>query len=327
MAKARSMSAAGVALFALTASAQVPYTFSGGTAAKASEVNANFDYIWMKVFPSIASPNGNTPLGFNALGSNPTGNANTAVGNIALSSNTSASQNTGVGAGALMSNMVGSYNTAVGTNTLKLSTGAANTAVGAAALGNLVTGWDNTALGGSAGVNILLSRNVDIQNNGEPSDEGVIRIGRSDWHVRTFLAGIYGVQTGGPGTPVVIDANGQLGTISSSRRFKQDIRDLGADSADLRKLRPVAFRYKQPQSDGSRPLHYGLIAEEVAEVYPGLVAYDRDSKEPQTVLYQELPVMLLNELNKQRMETEKQRQTVEELRREVEKLKASLGRR
>jgi hypothetical protein len=100
---------------------------------------------------------------------------------------------------------------------------------------------------------------------------------------------------------VVIDSNGQLGTTSSSRRFKEDIEDMGAASRDLMRLRPVTYRYKQPFADGSKPIQYGLIAEEVAEVYPDLVAHSADGK-IETVKYQVLDSMLLNELQRQQAE-------------------------
>jgi hypothetical protein len=83
------------------------------------------------------------------------------------------------------------------------------------------------------------------------------------------------VTTGGKGAAVLVDSNGQLGTVSSSRRLKYDIQNMGEASGDLLKLRPVTFRYKQAQDDGSHPLQYGLIAEEVADVYPGLVQWNR----------------------------------------------------
>ena len=93
---------------------------------------------------------------------------------------------------------------------------------------------------------------------------------------------------------VVIDSNGQLGTVSSSRRFKDDIADMDAASSALMKLRPVTFHYKTDQNPAGRTLQYGLIAEEVAEVYPGLVAHSADGQ-IETVMYQFLPPMLLNE--------------------------------
>ena len=97
---------------------------------------------------------------------------------------------------------------------------------------------------------------------------------------------------------VVVDSNGQLGTISSSRRFKEDIQDMGDASSGLMRLRPVTFHYKQPYQDGSKPIDYGLIAEEVAEVYPDLAVKGADGQ-IETVQYQKLVPMLLNELQKQ----------------------------
>ena len=81
---------------------------------------------------------------------------------------------------------------------------------------------------------------------------------------RTFIAGIYNV---GPlnGTAVYIDSNGQLGTSVSSQRFKDDIRDMRAESDALYTLRPVAFKYK-PEIDDTGTAQFGLVAEEVEKV-------------------------------------------------------------
>jgi hypothetical protein len=102
---------------------------------------------------------------------------------------------------------------------------------------------------------------------------------------------------------VVIDSVGQVGTVSSSRRFKEDIQDMGNASNGLMNLRPVSFRYQKPFADGSKPVQYGLIAEEVAEVYPDLVAHSADGQ-IETAKYQVLDSMLLNEV--QRLNKENQ---------------------
>ncbi len=124
--------------------------------------------------------------------------------------------------------------------------------------------------------------------------------------VAAYIAGIYGANIGS-GTTVFINSNGQLGTSTSSRRFKEQIRDMGDSTNALMKLRPVTFLYKPEYDKGPRTLQYGLIAEEVAEVYPDLVAYEPDGK-PYTVKYQYLTTMLLNEMQKQyhRAETQEQ---------------------
>ncbi len=96
----------------------------------------------------------------------------------------------------------------------------------------------------------------------------------------------------------MVDSNGQLGVASSSRRFKDSIVDMGQASSKLFQLRPVTFFSKPQYDDGSRILQYGLIAEEVAKIYPDLVVYDNDGQ-PQTIRYHLLTPMLLNELIKQ----------------------------
>jgi len=100
---------------------------------------------------------------------------------------------------------------------------------------------------------------------------------------------------------VFINSSGQLGTIKSSERFKYDIQDIRTTSDRLMDLRPVSFRYKDASDDGTHPTQYGLIAEEVAKVYPDLVQYDKQGK-PFTVYYHLLTPMMLNELQKAHQE-------------------------
>ena len=109
----------------------------------------------------------------------------------------------------------------------------------------------------------------------------------------------------------MIDSNGQFGTVNSSIRFKEDVHDMAAASDGLLRLRPVTYRYKQPYADGSKPVDYGLIAEEVAEVYPDLVVKGADGQ-IQTVQYQKLTPMLLNEVQKEHKLLEQQEETVQQ---------------
>ena len=95
---------------------------------------------------------------------------------------------------------------------------------------------------------------------------------------------------------MVIDSAGQLGTVSSSRTLKQDIHDMGDTTETLMRLHPVRFRYKVHGANG--PEQYGLVAEEVAQVAPDLVATNKDG-EIETVFYDKVNAMLLNEVQKQ----------------------------
>ena len=271
---------------------------------------------------------GNVALGVGAFENNTTWCCNTAIGSFALNSNTTGFNNTASGYGALQSNTTGSSNTASGTRALvSNTTGGDNIAIGtgllAGALGNNTTGNDNIAIGVNAAINVSgsNSNNIHIGNQGSTNDSGTIRIGTLGTQTSFFAAGIRGVTTGNnDAIPVMIDSAGQLGTVSSSRRFKEDIQDMGAASHDLMRLRPVTYRYKQPFADGSKPIQYGLIAEEVAEVYPDLVAHSADGK-IETVKYQVLDSMLLNEV--QRLERENQ--SLQERLTKIEAMLASLG--
>lgn len=258
----------------------------------------------------------NTASGANALFANITGDHNTAIGSNALNSNTTGGLNTAIGESAMANSTTGSANTASGGAALaNNSTGYNNTAVGFGALNYNTTGYHNIAIGSGAGAGVSggNSNNVHIGNAGNADDSGTIRIGTPGTQTSFFAAGIRGVTTGNnDAVPVVIDSNGQLGTVSSSRRFKEDIQDMGEVSSGLMQLRPVTFRYKNPFADGSKPIQYGLIAEEVAEVYPDLVAYSADGQ-IETVKYQVLDSMLLNELQKQRQQVQQQAETIKGL--------------
>ena len=98
---------------------------------------------------------------------------------------------------------------------------------------------------------------------------------------------------------------------------------MGDASRGLLRLRPVTFRYRKPFADGSAPIQYGLIAEEVAEVYPDLVAHSADGQ-IETVKYQVLDAMLLNEVQRQQRIMQRQQRMIEQQQREIEALKAEL---
>jgi hypothetical protein len=226
-------------------------------------------------FRTLAHANGgfaNSAFGYQALANNTCGSGNTANGQAALSSNTTGVNNTANGAQALHFNTTGQSNTADGINALVENTsGTDNTAVGRSALGANSSGNNNTALGAFAGVVVTTADNV-------------ICIGHTgaNVHDSCFIGNIRGVTTGAADAiPVVIDSVGQLGTMSSSRRFKSQIEPMDKASEAIMALKPVTFHYK---SDTMNRPQFGLIAEEVAEVNPDLVVRD-DEDQVYTVRY------------------------------------------
>jgi len=239
----------------------------------------------------------------------------------------------------------GAFNTAMGTNTLwhatsagfstafgsyalsELTTGVNNTAIGYGAASNVTTGGGNIAIGYQAGSGLTLSNsdNIHIGSIGSSGDSGTIRLGTPGTQTSFFAAGVRGVTTGAAdAVAVMIDSNGQLGTVNSSRRYKEDIHDMGEWSSGLMNLRPVVFRYSQPYANGSKPIEYGLIAEEVEAVYPDLVAHLADGQ-VETVQYHKINAMLLNEVQKQHRALEDQRKQLDEQRTEIALLKARLA--
>jgi len=77
----------------------------------------------------------------------------------------------------------------------------------------------------------------------------------------------------------------------------------------------VTFRYKKPFDDGSRPVQYGLIAEEVGEVYPDLATRSGDGE-----------VELLSELQKQHATIADQKEQIRSLDERLARIEAAVGR-
>jgi hypothetical protein len=166
-----------------------------------------------------------------------------------------------------------------------------------------------------AGYNILSNNNIDIGNMGAATDNGVIRLGTQGTQTNTFVAGIYGT-VASAGTAVYVNSSGQLGTVTSSGRFKQDIQPMGRDSEVLQGLQPVRFRYRSDIDPQGTP-QFGLVAEEVQKVAPELVLHD-EKGQPYSVRYEAVNAMLLNEFLKEHSR-------VEELEARLEKLERLLN--
>jgi hypothetical protein len=237
--------------------------------------------------------NYNTADGYGALYLNQGGSSNTAIGITALLSDTNGSSNTAAGAYALYSSN-GNYNTATGAYALYYNIdGSSNTAIGDSALYN-VTGSSNVGVGSLAGADLTSgSNNIDIGSQGAPTDSGITRIGTSGLQEETFISGI--VNSKITGSAVYVTAGGQLGVLASSERYKTSIAPIGSTSEKLEQLRPVSFHLK---NDPQGEVQYGLIAEEVAKVYPELVIRG-ESGTIEGVRYDELAPLLLNEFQEQ----------------------------
>jgi transposase-like protein len=252
----------------------------------------------------------NTAVGAAALSNNTIGNGNTATGINALLSNTEGVVNTASGAAALSSNTTGSNNTAYGEEALENSNNDHNTAVGSSALRSNTTGSENTALGSFAGINVTTADHVIcIGTNGDNVSDSC------------FIGNIRGMTTANTdAVPVLIDSAGQLGTASSSRRYKTDIKPMDKASESILALKPVSFRYKVHK--GTTP-QFGLIAEEVAEVNPDLVVRD-DKGEVYTVRYDAVNAMLLNEFLKEHHQVQALKAIVTGQQKQIDALTAGL---
>ena len=249
----------------------------------------------------------NTALGFEALLVNTTGFQNAANGWRALFANTTGFHNTADGFIALSSNTTGNHNTADGDEALTgNTTGNFNTTCGAHSLIHNTTGSGNTVLGFDTGNSIITANNVICIG------ENVAGANVSN---SCFIGNIFG-STSANGVAVFVNSNGGLGTMTSSARFKDQIKPMDKASETLYSLKPVAFRYKQ-EIDPKRTPQFGLVAEDVEEVNPDLVVRDKEG-EPYSVRYDQVNAMLLNEFLKEH------RAFIEEWRK-VEKLEATVA--
>jgi hypothetical protein len=248
----------------------------------------------------------NTANGSDALNRNTAGDSNTATGTSAMQENTIGIQNTADGGAALASNTVGTNNTATGFQALRNNTtGGFNTAGGINALVNNASGSSNTALGDSAGFGVTTADHV-ICIGANVQGENVSNT--------CYIGNIFGVtSTGGAG--VFVNADGKLGTITSSVRFKEKIEPMDGASEVLHALKPVTYRYKKEIDPHGRS-QFGLVAEDVEKVHPDLVVRDKAGK-PYSVRYDQVNAMLLNEFLKEH-------RTVLELKEEIAALAATV---
>jgi hypothetical protein len=254
----------------------------------------------------------NTATGAGTLLAN-TANNNTATGAAALLSNTIGIGNTADGFGALVVNTTGGGNTAIGTSALRSNTdGDGNTAVGAFALQNNTTGMNNTVIGTASGANIVTANNVICIGPFLPGEN----VNNS-----CYIGSIFG-QISNSGTAVLINSDGKLGTPTSSRRFKDDIKPMNKASELILALRPVTFHYKKEIDPRSIP-QFGLVAEDVEKVNPDLIVRDKEGK-PYSVRYEAINAMLLNEFLKEHRKNEEQEATIARQQKQIKVLTAGL---
>ena len=282
----------------------------GGGCLRENTTGGNNTSIGFQAMSANTTGGENVAIGFHALNSNTTGIRHVAIGFEAMLENTTGSNasnalgyqalrqsngnfNNAFGWRALASNTTGGNNVAMGDGTGQANTtGSNNTYIGANAGNTGGTGSGNIAIGSNAGVNMTTASNVIcIGDDGDSSAFTATN--------RTFIGNIHGITPGsGNQLSVVIDEDGQLGAPVSSRRFKNDIKPMAQTSEAILKLKPVTFHYKNKDSKPTG-LDYGLIAEDVAEVNPDWVVFERDGKTPLSVRYSEINVMLLNEFQKE----------------------------
>jgi hypothetical protein len=259
----------------------------------------------------------NTAIGTFALVTNTSGNSNTAIGDLALSTNIS-SGNTAVGSSAAAFTTSGPDNTAIGQTALNANTGGnGNTAIGSHTLATS-QGNHNTALGVNAGSGVTSANNVICIGDdvaGENTSDNRCFIG----HIYENVQPIVGTDP----DYVTVTSDGRLGRGNvSSRRYKHDIQPMDKTSEVLFGLKPVSFRYNK-EYDATQTLAFGLIAEDVAGVDPDLVGRNPQGQ-PESVRYEQINAMLLNEFLKEHRKVEQQDRRMKEQDATITQLKSGM---
>ncbi len=269
---------------------------TGVTTSLSKLVTINASTSQMGVATDINTSDNNLTIG-TLMPARTTGTSNVSLGESSMNAITSGMRNVAIGTSAGVVNSTGTDNVCVGNNAMFLATSPErNTSIGTSSLFALLTGEDNIAIGyiAGAGLEDAESSNIMIGNLGVAAESNAIRIGTAGSgggeQNKCYIAGINGVTV--TGTAVLCAADGQLGTVVSSERFKEDIRPMHDESKSIYRLDPVLFKYKKDPAE-----QRGLIAEQVHEVMPDLVIYDEEDK-PFSVKYHELPVLMLNEMKK-----------------------------
>ena len=149
----------------------------------------------------------------------------------------------------------------------------------------------------------------------------IISIAAISWWGR-FTSIAQGGSVNRLGTPVFINAQGRLGTATSSARFKDEIKPMGEVSEAILALKPVTFHYKKELDPDGTP-QFGLVAEDVAKVNPALVTRDAEGK-VYTVRYDAVNAMLLNEFLKKHRTVQKQNRKIQAQDATIAKLKSGM---
>ena len=239
--------------------------------------------------------NDNTANGADALYSNTIGRFNTAIGASALYTNTTGTRNTANGYQALYGNLSGIGNTAVGFQALYQNSGSNNVALGFNAGRNLTTGSGNVCIGYNA--------------VGVPGESNTTRISNIYSSVASARA-------------VYVNSDNKIGALVSSRQFKDDIKPMDKASEPILRLKPVSFHYKK-EIELNSAIMFGLIAEDVEKVDPDLVTRN-EKGEAETVRYEAVNAMLLNEFLKEHRKVEEHARRTEERDRTIARQEAKI---
>jgi hypothetical protein len=280
----------------------------------------------------------NVAVGYNALKLTTSGGQNVAIGSGTLNNMTTGIGNVAIGYNTLYSNQTGQYNMGFGAGALYSSTGDKNVAIGENALqgvtsgsGNVAIGYSATSNGNSTGSTSIGYLAGNLGQNGysiaigykagsatvQSSNSIIIDATGSSLSTSnngTYISPIISLSSGSP--MYYDDTTKQLTYLSSSRKYKNTIKDLNIDTNVIYDLKPKTFLLNNDPNAGQQ---IGYIAEEVKEVHHNFAAYNSGNlEEPVSINFNTILVFLVEEVKKLKQENL-------DLKNEISKIKEKLN--
>lgn len=108
---------------------------------------------------------------------------------------------------------------------------------------------------------------------------------------------------------------------SSDIRLKKHVQNISYGLADIEKLRPVSYQWKEQVSESQKGMQIGLIAQEVEKVIPEVVTTSNDTSATKTIAYAELVPVLIKGVQELKSENDQLRTTNDTLSKNLQALR------
>jgi Phage spike trimer len=193
--------------------------------------------------------------------------------------------------------------------------GTTSSAVNIGGSGNVAASLTLGPSGGASGTTTIALQGAQNNINGNANGLNINPVGQMS------LLNVFGVNPGGTIQPLLINNSGQLGTVSSTLKSKENIMDIEHNPI-------LEFNAKKFNFIGDKETQYGFIAEEVEPHLPESIIYETKKDEqgkmvldenglpvkttiPQSIAYHLLWPLLQDQVKKMANEMKRMRKEIE----------------